>query len=90
MSGPQWPNIPNTIFGKNGDDMNQTWKSFFSNTTTELNYHYADQGLLIPSLSDSQIAELDLNSTKNRLFIDETNNLLIINLNGTLKTIQTA
>jgi hypothetical protein len=89
MSAPNWQNIPNAKFTVDEKGMNNVWSSFYSNNNTELTHYFSDSGYLIPDLTETQINNLDANSTKNRLIVDSTNNVLKINLNGVFETVAT-
>jgi len=81
MSAPNWSTIPSEKFNTESN----TWNKFFSNNNTEMTHYLSDSGYLVPDLTEDQINNLDANSTKNRLIVDSTNNVLKINLNGTFK-----
>jgi hypothetical protein len=67
--------------------MHDSWHTFFSQLITELQNNLSNEGVGVPAQPTASIASL---TTSNRLLVDSTQNLLQINLNGVLKTIQTS
>lgn len=84
------PNIPNDrkIVDSDGN-LTEVWASFFSNLTTQMNDDLSDEGFVLPSLSGSDIAILDVDQNKSRILWNTDTEKAMVNNDGTFKEIVT-
>jgi len=65
------------------------WKEILSQLIGQLQKNYSQEGLFVPPQTDTNITKLDNVKSNRALIYDETNDKLLININGTFKEIQT-
>lgn len=87
MNVPTYPH--DQLTNKDGT-VNPSWQQWFSQLTTEMQRSLSNDGTQIPSLSTDQINNLAATKYNGFLFYDSATNELKVNLNGTIKVVQTA
>ena len=86
-------NIPNLADGplvKKDLNMDDQWFLMFSQLFTELQNNLSNTGFIVPSLSATQVADLDLTKNIGGIFYNNTLGKFQCNENGSLKTITTS
>lgn len=82
-------NVPNFVQDKLVDsngNLSDSWQLVITQLLTELQKNFSNEGLVSPSQSATNIANLS-NSTNGTLVYDETNHAMKVNINGVFKTI---
>jgi hypothetical protein len=67
--------------------MSSAWLNMFTQWQLFLQNQLADSGYVMPQLTNTQIAALDLTQNIGAILYNTTTNQLMVNINGTLMTV---
>jgi len=80
------PNYINDSLVDSSGNVTDSWQKFFNQLINELNTNLSDEGTVVPSQSTSNISQLT-QSQNGTLVYDETTHNLMVNIDGTFKTV---
>jgi hypothetical protein len=84
------PNFPTgLLLNSDKSDMSDEWKLYLQQLTQAIQQTVSSQGLRVPPNTAAQISQLTAPSASFSIMGDSDNNVLKVNLNGTIKTIAT-
>lgn len=67
--------------------MTEAWRKYFSNDMSNNLIYLSDEGYLLPRVDASTSTKTGVNN-RGIIFYDNSQNRLVVNINGTLKAIQ--
>lgn len=84
------PNFPaGSLLNTNKDDLSDEWRLYLQQLTQAVQQTVSSQGIKVPPNTAAQIAQLTSLAGNFSIMGDSDNNVLKVNLNGTIKTIAT-
>ena len=85
------PNFSNEKIVDENGYLTEQWKHTLDQLFNELQQQMSDEGHIMPSQNAANVAKLDGDATKNgALLYNEDTNKALVNINGSLKEIQTS
>lgn len=85
------PNFSSARFVEKDGHLTEEWRHVLEQLFNELQQQMSDEGHIMPSQNATNVAKLDGDpNKKGALIYNETTEKALVNINGTLKEIQTS